>query len=198
MSTSKASGEVPAAVHSEKVKGVRVNCSGDMDLAGAAKYIAVEVTRNDPVFGAEIATVSQALQVPLRMRKYLPYPAQKSAGVIGHYDNQAATFLMRCVDPAREEEWSMAPMSWQTRVGSVVVVRADGKDITPQQVEAISYYAQYELAEKIEDASESGSKKERVKVAALFTPGKFREFFTKFKAEKVREDPSWEAAVCPV
>ncbi len=77
-------------------------------------------------------------------------------------------------------------------------MRADGKDLTPQQVEAISYYAQYELEGKIEDASESGSKKERVKVSALFTPGKFREFFTRFKAEKVREDLSWDAAVCPV
>lgn len=198
MSTSKATSEVHAAAHTDKVQGVRINCDSDIGVLGATRYNVVEVAPNDPIFGGEIATVSQALHVPLRMRKCLPYPAQKKDGVIGQYDNQAATFLMRCVDPAREEEWSMAPMSWQDRVGSVVVVRADGKEITPQQVEAISYYSQHELDDAIQDASESGSKKERVKVAALFTPSKFREFFTKFTAKKAGEDPSWAAAVCPV
>lgn len=198
MSTSKASGEDHVAVHGDKIKGVRIKCDGEIGVMGTTRYIAVEVALSDPVFGAEIATVSQALQLPLRMQKCLPHPAQKKDGVIGYYDNQAATFLMRCVDPALEEKWSLAPMSWQSCVGSVVVVRDDTKDITPHQVEAISYHSQHELSEQIEDASESGSEKERMKVAALFEPGKFREFFVRFKAEKVREDPSWDAAVCPV
>ena len=68
-------------------------------------------------------------------------PAWKDDDVTGRYVNQAATFLMRCVDPAQRYGWALAPMSWQDWVGSVVVVRADGKDITPQQVKAMSHYS---------------------------------------------------------
>ncbi len=69
MSSSKASGEVPEAVHSDKARGVRINCDGDIGVVGTGRYIAVEVARDDPVFSAEIATISQVLQVPLRMQK---------------------------------------------------------------------------------------------------------------------------------
>ena len=180
-------------------KGVSINCDGDVDVLGSAKYTVVEISPNDPIFMANIATVSDALQVPLRMRKCPPDPAWKDDGVMGRYNNQAATYLMRRVDPTPDDGWwAFAPMYCQISAGSVIVVRADGKDITPQQVEAVAYYAQHELEDAIEDAAESESMKEKLKVAALFTPGKFREFFTKFKAKKAGEDPSWDAAVCPV
>lgn len=179
-------------------KGVRIHCSGDIDVLGSAKYTAVELTPNDPVFVADITTVSEALQVPLRMCRCPADPAWKDDDVTGRYNNQAAAFLTLRVNPALEDGWAMAPMKWQNRVGSVVVVRADGKDITPQQVETVCYYARYELEDPIQDAAESESMKKRLKVAALFTPGKFREFFAKFKAKKAGEDPSWDAAVCPV
>ena len=197
MSTSKESGEEHVAVHGDKFKGVRINCNGDIDFTGAARYIAVEVAFDDPVFWADIVLVSEGLQVTIRMRKCPPYPVWEDDGGRDRYENQAATFLMRTVDPSNDGWWAIAPMAWQNSPGSVIVVRADRKDITPQQVEAISHYSQHELKDAFQDALESESQEERVKVAALFTPGKFREFFDKFKAEKVREDPSWEAAICP-
>ena len=136
------------------IKGVRINCDGDIDVLGTAKYTVAVLSLNDPVFVATIATVSKALEAPLRMRKCPPDPAWEDDGVTGRYNNQAAIYLMRCVDPEDIDWWAFAPMFWQNRVGSVVVVRADGKDITPQQVEAMSYYSQYELDDAIQDASE--------------------------------------------
>ena len=50
-------------------KGVRINCDGDVDVLGSAKYTTVRLSPNDLVFMADIATVPEALQVPLQMCK---------------------------------------------------------------------------------------------------------------------------------
>lgn len=82
-----------------------------------------------------------------------------------------------------------------------MIVRDDGQDITPQQVEALCCYAFEHTTDMFQDASEhqefTGSNEEVVNLVSLFTPEKFGEFFAEFKAKKMERDASWVAAVSP-
>ena len=80
------------------------------------------------------------LGVPVRVRKLLPQPAWKDSGVMNMYENQEATRLFRDMGPEHEDFW----LDFQVLdlgVGSVLVVRDDGKDLTPQQMEGLCHYS---------------------------------------------------------
>ena len=186
------------SIHSrQNVKGVRISCSGDIRILGENKFIAVDVPASDLVWASDKSTLSEMVGVPVRARKFPPHPAWKDRRDDDWYENQAAIGLFRAMDP-EQEDFSFVPMNWDLRVGSALVVRDDGKDMTPQQVEALCYYAWEHTTDKFQDASESGSEEEIVKLVALFTPEKFGEFFAEFKAKKMEKDASWVAAVSPV
>ena len=68
--------------------------------------------------------------------------------------------------------------------------------------EALCYYSWEHTTDMFQDASEqqdfTGTNEAMVKLAGLFTPEKFREFFADFKAKKMVDDASWVTAVSPV
>ena len=81
------------------------------------------------------------------------------------FDNQSATFLNLVVD-ANATMWGFAPPIWQSMVGSVLVVRKDGKDISREHVWALAEYAQFTVSDRFEEAMESGSAAKRRQTAA--------------------------------
>ena len=183
------------------VKGVKISCQGDIRVTGVLgvnQYTPVDIPIFDPVFVADKPTSSELLGVPVRVQKIPPHPAWKDSGIMNTYENQVITRLFRRMDP-EHDGFGLAPMRW---VGSVLVVRDKGKDITPQQVEALCYYNSEHLQERLEEAVEDQSLNESsVKVdelLALFTPHAFRKVFAEFKAEKEMDDASWMTAVSPV
>lgn len=183
------------------VQGVIISCSGDIEVLGADKFIPVEVSIFDPVFGAEKSTSSEMVGVPIRVRKLPPHPDWKDSRVTNIYGNQQVTRLFRCMEP-ENDGFGLAPMHWDLGLGSVLVAREDGKDITPLQVEALCYYSSEHTQETFSDAVESldctGSHVEMNKLIALFTSDKFREFFADFKTKKAVEDARWVTAESPV
>ena len=185
----------------QTIKGVRISCEGDIEFLGATKFIPVDISTLDPVVAAEISKSSEMLGVPVRVRKLPPDSAWKDSGECGIFVNQAVTFLFRAMDP-QQDDFGWAPHEWAFSVGSVLVVRADGKDMTPQQVEALCYYSREHTTDMFQDASEhegmTGSKEEMVKLAALFNPEAFRKFFADFKMKKMGVDAGWATAVSPV
>ncbi len=70
-------------------------------------------------------------------------------------------------------------MSWQNKVGSVVVVSWDGKDLSPLQVEALCEFCQHEMGPLFEDQMEAG--KEPETVLKQMTPEKFAKFFEAYR-----------------
>ena len=185
------------------VRGVRVSCQGDIRVFGANKYIPVNVSIFDPVFVAEKPGSSELLGVPVRVRKIPPHPAWKYSGIVNISENQVVTRLFRQMDP-EHDDFGLAPMRWDLPVGSVLVVRDNGKDITPQQVEALCYYVgeqlqvQEMLTLAVEHRYHNKSSVAVKKFLALFTSHAFRNFFADFKAEKEVDDPSWMIAESPV
>ena len=187
--------------YTQTVKGVRISCTGDMKVLGADKFIPVEVSKSDPVFSADKSTSSEMIGVPIRARRITPHPAWKDSHESNMYENQEAIRLFRAMDP-EQDGFSFVPDTWDLVVGSVLVARDDGKDITPQQVEALSYYSWQHTTNRFQEACEyedfTGSKEKMVELAALFNPDSFRAFFAEFKAKKMVEDTSWVSAVSPV
>ncbi len=191
------------SLHSaQTVQGVRISCSGDIYVLGMNKFTPVDVSVLDPVFKADKSKSSKMVGFPIRARKLLPHPAWKDSQESNMYENQEATRLFRDMDPERGGGFGIVSWSWDLGVGSVLVVRDDGRDITPQQVEAVCYYSWQHTTDMFQYAFEYGdcfkSNKEMVKLVALFTPDKFREFFADFKAKKMVNDAGWATAISPV
>lgn len=188
---------------SHNLKGVRISCEGDIRFLEAKRFIPVDVSPSDPVLTAQISHSSEMVGVPVRVCKLPPHPIWRDSGITNIYENAQVTCLFRAMDPEQDDFGWILPYSyWDYPVGSVLVVRADGQDITPQQVEALCFYSSDHTTDMFQDSSEhlefTGSNEERVKLAALFNPGDFRQFFAEYKAKKVLEDPSWATAVSPI
>ncbi|KAJ7170908.1 hypothetical protein C8R43DRAFT_875290, partial [Mycena crocata] len=80
-----------------------------------------------------VCPVSAQVGLPIVMYRHLqtnPLSMRRDAGL----DNQRATFLM--IDP----ESGFAPPEWQSCVGSVTVMRRDGKPLTLESIETIWMY----------------------------------------------------------
>lgn len=59
------------------------------------------------------------------------------------------------IDPA-SQDWARAPAYWQTRVGSVLVIREDGKDLNMEDLAMMAYFCQHTIQDRLESAMESG------------------------------------------
>lgn len=112
--------------------------------------------------------------------------------------NQEATFLQRCMDLGDPETFRVGPgMFWHNEVGSVVVVRDNRKDISPQYAEALSHCFQHkmadlpkgvELVEAValgEKAQESALSLVKQSFMSSMTEEKFEEFFGERRSEAV-------------
>ena len=99
-------------------------------------------------------------------------------------ENPEVTRLFRMRDPG-DRDFGLAPTQWDEPVGSVLVIRDDCKDITPQQVEALCHFMA-EQPQKRFDKVRKG-RLEAKELLALFTPDEFGKFFANSKGKKVVE-----------
>jgi hypothetical protein len=91
--------------------------------------------------------------LPLLVRKLPPNPAwDYRAGRTTM--NQPATHLNRELRTRNTKIWAWASDYWQNEVGNVLVVRADEKDISPQQVNALAKYFRKGLTNAVMDVIE--------------------------------------------
>jgi hypothetical protein len=167
-----------AAVPPKMIRGVRISCDYDVENLKAKKYIACDMSADDPVFNdfmvtgypflnkpmpsAPISPLSELVGLPFRMRKIPANPSlpgndvtNTEEGIANHYTNQEATLLLIEMNP-RAENWGSAPFFWQSYVGNVLVTRVDGRVITRQQVEALCSYNFYLLTGPMATAQEQG------------------------------------------
>lgn len=92
-------------------------------------------------------------------------------------------------------------MHWQDGVGSVLVVRSDGRDVTTQQVEALSRFCQFKMQPLFENGLGGGlMEMTRAEVMGFLTPAGFGEYFAEVRARNMEEGEGegWETARSPV
>ena len=134
----------------ERVKGVRINCRGDVDMLGRPHFEEIELSIRDSKFGADdTSDIAAHIGLPILTRRIPPDPRWANSDMEGGspFVNQDATFLHQCLDPKAVFDsstgslgWAWCSQSWQNNVGSVVVVRKDKKPLLPLHMEALARY----------------------------------------------------------
>ena len=180
---------------SSTVKGVKITCHGDQMLHHYAPWHAVDIPRDHQIFQSpQVNQISTLLGIPILTRKCPPERAWKEIKLYTDpYENVQATFLHLDTDP-KSPRWGWAPPQWQNKAGSVIVVRQDGKDITPRQVEVLCDFCYRRLQSLFESSLETGDKE---RVLKNLTKEAFAAFFEQYKNELVQLDPSWASERVP-
>ena len=184
-----------------RVKGVPVNCDADQNIFGVKKYVAVEVDR---IFTESItpSSIAERLEFPVITRRYPYNPAWDTYS--NYSQNQAITLLHMNADPNSRAVmgFGWAPMEWQNRVGSVLVIHQDGKDLSPYRCEALCHFCQFKLrplfrdnADLWEDDWDNPMRKEPA--FQQMTKNGFQGYFEDFRGSRLKENPSWVDAKSP-
>ncbi|KAK7613500.1 hypothetical protein JOL62DRAFT_380207 [Phyllosticta paracitricarpa] len=152
------------ASSNDVVWGVRINCSGDVEVCKRPKFERVQVPPSDAVFVGETgkdrwtSEIGDRIGMPVYTRKYAQNPAWKGKSSHGFAceNNQEATFLhLNCKDkPGQVLGWGWVSMDWQQGSGSVLVVRQDKKPLHPWHAEALSEYCSVRVQPLFEVALE--------------------------------------------
>ncbi|KAI4604925.1 hypothetical protein J4E80_010853 [Alternaria sp. BMP 0032] len=191
-----------------RVKGVRINCLGDVKMLKRPPFEAIELPTTDPIFTKhDTSDIADRIGIPILTRRCPPGPkwANKSGDEMFEHssptNNQNATFLHQCLDPNAEFDfstgsmgWGLCSMPWQMDVGSAIVVRKDRKPLLPLQMEALAKWCKEEvrpiLAHSIgEYAPEEPISKEDV--LTIICRPMFVVYWTRFTSErKDYETPS--------
>jgi len=92
------------------------------------------------------------------------------------------------------DEWDI------NKLGSVLVYRKDGKDITSRQVEALVCYCKYELFAAMKPLAstvyDEGDRQEFIE--ENICRAEFEKFFARYKQKKIAEgDQTWKVEVSP-
>ena len=178
-------------------RGVKINCEGDQKYCGTARFTAVDVPAGHPVFSNAIAPISKLVGMPIHTWQCPPDKTWKDKAV---YTNVPATFLHLNTDESSGDGWGWAPMKWQNNVGSVLVVRSDGRDVSAQQVEALCHFCQFKMQPLFENATGGGLvHMSRAEVMGYLTPEGFRDYFAEMRVRKMEEGEGggWETASVP-
>lgn len=176
-----------------KIRGVRVNCIGEQKERGM--FESVETPRDLP-FGPVIE-LTKMLGFPVRVRKY-PLPKSSDVSPV----NQPITKLHCRIDP-NVSGWGLAPMPWQDSVGSVLMIRADGKDLDLVTAEVLCAFVHSEDGSRTlfqisweAEVLEDGGAAERAKVLEVISKAGFEKFFNEYRKEQVNAGKDeWKKAV---
>ncbi|KAI1828279.1 hypothetical protein F4861DRAFT_174509 [Xylaria intraflava] len=143
----------------EKIKGVVINCLGDQKMFNKPHFEEIELPETDTIFKQYCTSdIAYRIGLPVLTKRCFPHPNWanvKDPELFGHkspFDNQDATFLHLCCDPKAKPDlsrgtfgWGRTDLQWHNRVGSIIVVRQDGKPILPSHVEALCKYCRYDI-----------------------------------------------------
>ena len=170
----------------KKVRGVKIHCEGDQREYGFAKFAAVDVPVGHPVFSKAIVPISRLISMPLHTWQYPPDQVWRNKP--NAHTNVPATVLHHNTDEDSGDWWGRVPTKWQDDVGSVLVVRRDGRDLSVQRMEALCYFCQFKVQPLLENAQGSGLvQMSRAEVMGYLTRKGFAEYFRETKLRKISE-----------
>ncbi|KAE8441955.1 hypothetical protein EG329_004122 [Mollisiaceae sp. DMI_Dod_QoI] len=191
----------------EMVKGVVISCLGDRNFLGRDHYTAVEVKKDHPAFSVNCTKISGAMDLLLVtfMVPADPLWRDQTTATLGYnpWENIEVTFMHLDVS-AVDKLWGWANRrEWDIRIGSVLVVRKDRKDITVHQVEALSRYCvnvirpAMEAEIKLEDEREAKGQEmsayekrsaRRMIIQKIMCQPAFDGYFVSMKKKKLEQD----------
>jgi hypothetical protein len=200
----------------QKINGAVITCLGDQKLCNKKHYIEVEIKGNNEVFNDDPTSISKYMNLPLITFKLPPAPEWRDHSLstlqYNPYENFEAVRMNRSMDVASYSFGWSHMRKWDQRPGSILVVRADRKDITARQVEALATYCMEDLMEAGQEYAEGEEEiegdEERISPQTIvrrenfmrdhLCQAKFDSFFERLKAKKVAAgDSAWLDVVSP-
>lgn len=125
MSTSSAAPSAPRSV-----QAVIIRCNGDQRGHALPRWSSTTIPADHPVFWGPIPPLAERLNIPIAIHRLGTKSTNRA-----DLDNQTVTFLNL------ELESGLAPMAFQTGIGSVIVARKDRRPFLPQHLEGLFEYA---------------------------------------------------------
>ncbi|KAH8669146.1 hypothetical protein BX600DRAFT_511183 [Xylariales sp. PMI_506] len=128
-------------VEGRGIKGVRINCLGDQKLSNKPQLEDIELGEMD-IFNMfvlhETLAITERIGIPLMIKRFLPHPTwanRKHHEILCYqnpHENPNATSIHLRIDPSSMPDpsrgilsWGLAPVTWQTEVGSPIMLRKD-------------------------------------------------------------------------
>ncbi|KAL5331971.1 hypothetical protein ACEPPN_001513 [Leptodophora sp. 'Broadleaf-Isolate-01'] len=115
-----------------QVLGVKIHCDAELN---EEKFQAVNVPKNHPVFENCSTPISIAMNLPLKM---WIYPHINVGGGSAYLNVEASS--MNRITNVTDKRWGEVPEEWKCEVGSVLVVRQDGKNLKAGEVKALATF----------------------------------------------------------
>lgn len=145
----------PPPSQDRTIRGGKIFCNGERKLHGRNQFARFDFTpsKRASLGKGHVSPISKRLGMPLIL--WQDPDARYTTGPIGSWDCTFATFLMLNIDPA-SQDWAWASAYWQTQVGSVLVLREDGKDLDLEHLAMMAYFCQHTMQDRLESAMENG------------------------------------------
>jgi hypothetical protein len=187
---------------SNRVLGVRIQCEVEKRHSGNPKtYVSVRIPRDHHIFSFKPTQISRTIGLPLLMTQSKPHfiqrpkPEIESEGPL--FINYEAQSLRRITD-LDDNNWGLVPKNFgrPERIGSVLVARADGRDIRPRQVAMIVAFCLALESHILKARRKDKEYKEKV-MTDLMTMEKFHLVFNINKEKWSKKDPSWKSVKSP-
>lgn len=136
-------------------RGVKIGCIGEENA-----FVSVDVPRAmQPALGeGSISPISSRLGMTLILWKcydlesWINAPSARGGGLLA-ISNPDAAYLMIDINHMTWD-FGMAPFYWQKNIGNVLVLRADGKDLSSDDVAMMSHFAQHKVSPMIYETIE--------------------------------------------
>jgi hypothetical protein len=184
----------------ECVKGVRINCLGDVKMLKRPHFEEIELPTTDAIFTKhDTSDIANRIGIPILTQRCPLDPKwanSKDAMFEGMSpcNNQDATFLHQCCDPGAKFDistgslgWGWCSAPWQSEVGSAIVVRKDKKPLLPMQMEALAGYCRNEIQPLLGHSTGEYHPEEPIKkedVLKIICRPMFVIYWTKFRRDK--------------
>ncbi len=165
------------------VMGVKVTCFGEQKLHGSDPFIPVEVPNAHPTRiqfyeEGEISAISAMVNLPVRAWR-IPYDWEH----LPHWpfneaptNNGTACKLFQEPD-IEKPNWGWAPHRWQSDLGNVLLVSANGGDLSVEEAKLLCRFCEKKLQPLFEDALGGGLVHRTKKEAVDFiTPGNMQAY----------------------
>lgn len=179
----------------ENVKAVMIASEWERGMAGGT-FSEVDIGPNHPVWREKPTQISVKMGLPLLMHKFPVQSIQEGEedSLFRNPEASALNYIVELGDP----DWGCIADEFSGTIGSVLIVRADKKDLQPRQVEMLAAYCGAGLGYSMAIAVSGNSEnlKETV-MKEMMDKSIFHLFFEIGKQRYREKDPSWDNLQSP-
>ena len=164
----------------ERVKGVRINCLGDVKMHKRPQFEAIELRTTDVIFTThDTSDTADLVEISILTRHCPPDPRWvNSKDAMFEYmnpaSNQYATSLHHCYDPSVKYVpgttslgFGWPPAQWRNEVKSAIAVRKDMKPLLPIHMEALTKHCDDEVRPLLDHSYSAYHPEEPIKKSHL-------------------------------